>query len=137
MRSRDGNSSIIHRFLYLIILSSLALHASEYLISYRYMVKDMTIYNEDLFISHAMHKCEGEIQTPIYLDIKNKETDLKKIIYNDFDRFTDFVYKLGLEIKHNDKTINYEHTSSTILTLRTTCFKVDINDNFAKIAPLK
>jgi carbonic anhydrase len=101
------------------------------------MVKNMTIYNENLFISHAMHKCEGKTQTPINLDIKNKETNLKKIIYNDFDRFINFIHKLDLEIKHNDKTIDYEHTSTTTLTLKTTCFKVDINDNFAKLTPLK
>jgi hypothetical protein len=101
------------------------------------MVKNMTIYNENLFISHAMHKCEGKIQTPLNLDIKNKETNLKKIIYNDFDRFVNFINSLGLEIIHTDKTINYEYTSTTIITLKTTCFKVDINDNFAKITPLK
>ena len=101
------------------------------------MVKNMIIYNENLFISHAMYKCEGKTQTPINLDIKNKETNLKKIIYNDFDRFVNFINNLGLEIIHTDNTINYEYTSTTILTLKTTCFKVDINDNFAKITPLK
>jgi hypothetical protein len=101
------------------------------------MVKNMTIYNEDLFISKTMQKCKGKTQTPIYLDIENKETNLKKIIYNNFDRFVGFINKLGLEIKYKGKTINYEYTSAMTLTLKTTCFKVDINDNFAKIAPLK
>jgi hypothetical protein len=40
-------------------------------------------------------------------------------------------------VSYNSTTTNMKNSSTTILTLKTTCFKVDINDNFAKITPLK
>jgi len=136
MRSRDGNRTFIFRFFFIIFLLSLVLDASEYLISYRYIVKNSTLYNENLDISKAMQQCNGKEQESILINT-NKETNLKKIISNNFEEFINFIHKLGLQIEHKDKTINLEHTSTTILTLRTTCFKVDINDNLAKITPLK
>ena len=136
MRSRDGNRTFIFRFFFIIIFSSLALHASEYLISYRYVVKNSTLYNETLDISKAMKQCSGKEKESIFINT-NKETNLKKIISNNFEEFINFIHKLGLHLEHKDRTINLEHTSTTILTLKTTCFKVDINDNLAKITPLK
>ena len=65
------------------------------------------------------------------------EKTLKEIISSNFEEFIYFIHKLGLNIEHKDKTINFEHTSTTVLTLKTTCFKVDFNDNFVKISPLK
>jgi len=136
MRSRDGNRTFLRRFLFITLLSSLALNASEYLISYRYVVKDSALYNETLYVSKAMKKCDGKEQESIFLNT-DKEKSLKKIITNNFEEFIYYIHKLGLHINHKDKTINLEHTSTSILTLKTTCFKVDINDNLAKITPLK
>jgi len=136
MRSRDGDRTFIYRFFFIIFFFSFALNASEYLISYRYVVKNSTLYNENLDISRAMKKCDGVEQEAISLRT-DKEINLKKIISNNFEEFINYIHKLGLHIKHKDKTVNLEHTSTTILTLHTTCFKVDINDNLAKITPLK
>ena len=83
-----------------------------------------------------MTKCIGSTYKPLILET-NKETKLKKIIQNNFETFLKYIHKLGLHLNHTDKTINYEYSSTTILTLKTTCFKVDINDNLAKISPLK
>lgn len=136
MRSRDGNRHFSRRFCSIILFSSLALNASEFLISYSYTVKDATLHNESLLISKAMKKCSGIEQKSIILE-NNGKKDLKKIISNNNEEFINYIHKLGLHIEHNEKTKNYQHTSSTTLTLKTTCFKVDFNDNFAKIAPLK
>jgi len=136
MRSRDGNRTFIHRFYFIIFFCSLALNASEYLVSYRYVVKNATLYNEKLDISNSMQKCHGKELKPLYLEVK-KEKNLKQIIQNNYENFVDYIHKLGLHIDHNDHTINLEHHSTTILTLRTTCFKVDFNDNLARITPLK
>ncbi len=136
MRSRDGNRTFSLRLCSVILFNSLALNASEFLISYSYTVKDATLYNETLHISKAMKKCSGTPQKSFIFDTDG-EDDLKKIISNDRERFINYIHKLGLHLKHNEKTIDYQHSSSTTLTLKTTCFKVDFNDNFAKIAPLK
>ena len=136
MRSRDGNRTFSLRLCSVILFSSLALNASEFLISYSYIVKDATLHNETLHISKAMKKCSGTPQKSFIFDT-NGEKDLKKIISNNNEDFINYIHKLGLHVNHNDATKNYQHTSSTTLTLRTTCFKVDFNDNFAKISPLK
>ncbi len=136
MRSRDGNRYFSLRLCSVILLNSLALNASEYLISYSYTVKDTLLYNESLQISKAMQKCSGKEQSSIVLEnsgIKN----LKKIISNNREEFIEYIHKLGLHVEHNDKTKNFRYASTTKLTLKTTCFKVDFNDNFARIAPLK
>ena len=134
MRSRDGNRtfSFSIQLSSLFLLSSLALNASEYLISYRYLVKNSILYNETLDISKAMKKCSGEPYDSIILTSPNNK-NLKNTIRSNYQEFVDYVHKLGLHLTHNEKTVNYQNSFTTILTLKTTCFKVDFNDNFFRI----
>lgn len=136
MRSRDGNNNLTLRLCSIIFLTSLALNASEYLISYRYVVKDAIIFNESLDISHAMKSCNGKPQDKLILE-NTSDGNLNKLISQNQEEFLEYIHKLGLHIEHKEQTINLQNTSTTILTLKTTCFKVDINDNFVIIAPLK
>ncbi len=136
MRSRDGNRTLSCRFCTLVLLSSLALNASEYLISYRYVVKNAILYNETLQISKAMQKCIGIPQTSLLLQQKNSK-DIQKIIYNHMNEFITYIQKIGINVEHKEKNTNYQNSSTTILTMHTRCFKVDFNDNFAKITALK
>jgi len=135
MRSRNGSRSFSLRFFLIIILNSLSLNAGEFLISYRYVVKNAMLYNEVLQISKAMQKCDGKARNSIMLDNGNKSS-LKEIISTNNEEFIDYIHELGLQVEHKEKTINAQNLSTTILTLRTTCFKVDFNDNFVIISPL-
>ena len=128
--------AIFSHHIFLFILSSLALNASEFLISYRYVVKDAIIYNETLYISSAMKKCSGKPQKELILENTTND-DFTKLIKNNKEIFYDYIQQLGLHVEHKEETINMQNRSTTILTLKTTCFKVDFNDNFAKIAALK
>jgi len=135
MRSRDGNSPLL-RTIALILFTLVSLEAQEYLISYRYVVKDAILYNEKLDISPAMKKCKGEPQKEFILqDVFGK--DLKRKLKNSPEEFIDYIHKLGLHVNYQNTNIDSISSSSIIMTLRTTCFKVDFNENFAKIAPLK
>jgi hypothetical protein len=136
MRSRNGNHPFPLKLFSLIFFSSLVLNASEFLISYRYVVKNSLLYNETLQISKAMTKCSGNAYDGIILESDGKK-DLQRVIANNSERFIEYVHLLGLHVNYKDETINYQNSSTTILTLKTTCFKVDFNDNFAKISPLK
>ena len=136
MRSRDGNSSYLLAIFSIVFFYSLSLQASEYLISYRYVVKDAILYNESLQISSAMKKCSGSPRKSLLLSIDDNQ-NLQEIIKLNAQEFIDFLHKIGLNVEHKEKTINYINHSTTILTLKTTCFKVDINENFAIISPLK
>jgi len=138
MRSRDGNRniSLSIRVVFSLFLYSFALNADEYLISYRYLVKDAILYNETLDISKAMRKCHGKPYDSIIFDTNN-DKNLKKILTTNNEEFIEYIHKLGLSLEHSDTTTNYQYRSTTILTLKTTCFKVDFNDNFVKISPLK
>jgi len=139
MRSRDGNHSFtqpISSIIFLLLFSS-ALFADEYIISYRYSVKNATLYNETLYVSKAMKKCKGKpYDNTLILDPKESE-NLKEILLSNQDEFIAFLYKIGLNIQHQEETYNGVNDSSTILTLPSKCFKVDFNDNSVKIAPLK
>ena len=117
-------------------MSSLALNAGEYLISYRYVVKDAVLYNETLLVSKSMQKCIGTPQDNLLL-ASNGSTNLKAIILKHKDEFISYIQKLGMHLEHTEKNVNYQNSFTTILTLKTTCFKVDFNDKFAKISPLK
>jgi len=136
MRSRDGSFTILLRFCTLIFLYTLALSADEYLISYRYVVKNAILYNESLQISHAMKRCHGFVQKTLFLN-SNGTKDLQKIISLHHEKFISFINTIGFEISHEERNVNYKNHSTTILTLPTTCFKVDFNDNFAKISSIK
>jgi hypothetical protein len=84
-----------------------------------------------------MKKCTGEPSNN-YLELPLQEqSNIKNIIAKNPEEFLDFIHKLGLSVEHKSKTVHAQNTSYTVLTLRTTCFEVDINENFAKIAPLK
>jgi len=138
MRSRDGNHSFTFSIssIILFLLCSSALFADEYLISYRYSIKDATLYNETLYVSKAMKKCHGKPYATLILN-PQKSNDLKELLVTNQEQFTNFLYKIGLNIKHEEETLNSVNHSYTVLTLKTTCFKVDFNDNFVRIAPLK
>ena len=136
MRNRDGNHTLSCRFCTLILLCSLALNASEYLISYRYVVKDTILYNETLQISNAMQSCEGIPQKSLTLPTDGTK-NIKKIIHKKMEDFVTYIHNLGISVAHEEKNSNYQNKSTIIMTLHTTCFKVDFNDNFAKITPLK
>ena len=136
MRSRDGNHTFSLSICAIILFHSLALDASEYFISYRYLVKDTILYNETLEISQAMHKCKGVPSSTLILESNNSK-NLKNIIAFNKEKFISYMYKLGLNVQHKERTINLQNSSTTILTLKTRCFKVDFNDNFAKISALK
>ncbi|MBE0514126.1 MAG: hypothetical protein IBX42_04115 [Sulfurimonas sp.] len=100
------------------------------------MVKDAILYNETLLISKAMTKCEGTPQEEFILQ-NSSEDNLKKLISKNPQEFIEYIHKLGMHVNHDEKTINLQNSYTTVLTLKTTCFKVDFNDNFATIAPLK
>ena len=136
MRSRDGNHSFLLSICSVIFFNSLVLSASEYLISYRYVVKDATLYNEALSISKSMQKCNGTPQNALILPTES-DTNLKTVLAKNSEEFIDYIHKLNLHVEHSDVTINAQYKSTTILTLKTTCFEVDFNDNFVKISPLK
>ena len=128
--------AIFSHHIFLFILSSLALNASEYIVSYRYVVEDAILYNETLHISSAMKKCTGKPQKEFILE-NTTDGNFLKLIKENIEQFYTYIHKLGLHVEHKEKTVNLQNKSTTILTLKTTCFKVDFNDNFAKIAALK
>jgi len=83
-----------------------------------------------------MKKCSGKPQKALILTTSG-DKDLKLIISKNSEVFLNYIHKLGLDVEHNEATINSQNSSTTILTLKTTCFKVDFNDNFARISSLK
>ncbi|MDD2790456.1 MAG: hypothetical protein PHU40_07315 [Sulfurimonas sp.] len=136
MRSRDGNRlSALSIFKLIFLFYSLALSAGEYLISYRYVTQNAILYNEVLSIAKAMHKCTGTPSSTLILESDGSD-NLNQIISQNEDEFLSFIHALGLDVKHSEINTNLQNSSTTILTLKTTCFKVNFNDNFAKISPL-
>lgn len=136
MRSRDGNSHLLFRFCLISISSSLAIFASEYLVSYRYTIKDAVFFNETLEVSKAMKKCHGEPSLE-YIEFLDTKESLKNLIIKNQDKFLEFAQLLSLHVNYSDETSNFQNSSLITLTLKTTCFKVDFNDNIVRIAPLK
>jgi len=139
MRSRDGNKTLIRRFIQIILIFlPIITFADEYFISYRYVVKNMALYNESLLISPVMQKCKGEpLLTSLIITKKPKEKKLKKILTLHNEEFMTYLQTIGLDINDRESIFNTISNSTTTLTLRTTCFKVDFNDNFVRLTALK
>jgi len=94
------------------------------------------LYNETLEVSKSMQLCKGKPSE--YIIFENVEDeDLNLILEKHNEEFVTFIHKIGLSVEHSEKTNNYQNISTTILTLKTTCFKVDFNDTFVKISALK
>jgi len=136
MRSNYGSKNLLFSILSITLLYSLALDAGEYLISYRYVVKNASLYNESFYVSKAMTKCVGIPQKSITLETYENK-DLKSILSLNNEKFIKYLENLGTNIKYNNRSLNFQSNTSTILTIKTTCFKVDINENLAKITLLK
>jgi len=140
MRSGNGDKTrpfSISSITLLLLLSS-ALFADEYFISYRSVIKDAMIYNETLDVAHAMHKCPQEKSFVEALTLPtNKSKNLKNILLQNYDVFREYLQKIGMQIEHNQETLNATNHSWTRLTFKTHCFKVDFNENFVIIMPLK
>ena len=138
MRSGDGDRSFLFTICAIIfcLFFTSAIYADEYLISYRYVVKNALLYNERLLISPAMQKCKGTTYSNIILDNKKNDT-LKHLIQKHREEFLAYLHHLGLQVWHREQTTNMQNSSTTVMTLPTTCFKVDFNDNSVTIAPLK
>ncbi len=122
-------------FVNFILLSSLA-YADFYYISYKYVVKDFQLYNEQILVSRAMQSCAGTISQSIVFEKKNNDTFENFIKYKQ-DKMIDFFDKLGLHVKSYDSFNTTNSHTNTTITFFTQCFKVDFNDNFVKISALK
>jgi len=136
MRSRNGNNSFTLRFCTIIFLFSFALHAKEYLVSYKYIVKNNILFNEHLDISKSMQKCHG-IPSQILILPAIQEQNFQKLISLHRERFLDYIQRLGVDIRSRATTLNNQMSATIVTTLKTTCFKVDFNDTFVKISHLK
>ena len=137
MRSRDGNHSFTRRLCSLTLLfSSLALNAGEYLVSYKYIVKNATLYNESLDIAKSMTQCEGTPSQTIIFSSPH-EDNFKKLVERHKEEFLEYLQRLSLDIQSRDITTNQQMNATTTVTLKTTCFKVDFNDSFVRISHLK
>jgi len=136
MRSRDGNNSFTLRFCTIILLFSFTLHAEEYLVSYKYIVKNSILFNEHLDISKSMQKCQGTPSKTLILPAI-KEQNFQKLISLHRERFLDYIQRLGVDIRSRATTYNNQISATIVTTLKTTCFKVDFNDTFVKITALQ
>ncbi len=87
-------------------------------------------------MSPAMTKCQGTPQSPLILE-GYRSKNLKKILQSHHEQFVRYIQGLGLEVVSYGKTINFQNSSTIILTLKTTCFKVDFNDSFVTISVIK
>jgi len=139
MRSRDGDNYFTFTICTIIFLFSSVsfLRADEYLISYRCVVKDAILYNETLNISKAMKSCNLNPTKDTLILEKHGKNNLKSTILKNKNEFLSFIQKLPLNVEHYGQNTNLKNSSTTIITLKTTCFKVDFNENFAKITPLQ
>ena len=140
MRSGDGDSTKSLRIFFILTLFvqlffSTA-NADEYYVSYRYVVKDAMMFNESLHVSKAMKQCGGKSAISIELE-SHESRDLKRVIKENFEDFFLFISKLGFHIQDSHENYNAQAHNMTTTTLKSQCFKVHFNDNFATITALK
>jgi hypothetical protein len=111
--------------------------ADDYYISYHYSVHNALLYSEDLYVSKAMKQCSGVATKQTLILENNTSLTLDMLLKKNYDTFINYLNTLGLCVRYNNTTNNFKSETRTTLTFRTHCFKVDFNDNFVKISPLK
>jgi len=84
-----------------------------------------------------MKKCKGEAQTDSLNLANMKGLSFEELINANREIFTDYLHKLGVFVDATSTTYHYKNLSRTELTFKTECFKVDFNENFVIITPLK
>jgi hypothetical protein len=123
------------------LLFTLSLEGSEeYFISYRYHVKNAKLFNESFFVSKAMKPCS---QIPYKAPTLTLESD--NTVKNSFasflkknkEKLLSYLQKLSVSVTNNEHINNNHIESLTTVTFKTQCFKVDFNENFVMITPLK
>jgi len=115
MRSRDGNFSLSFTIFFIIFFNYTTLLADEYLISYRYVIKDAVIYNEQLNISKAMKKCSGDVQN--YINLLGSSDTLLKGMTRRFLKKNHFIEKSDEEFRIyiSERTEDYQRAFSQYL----------------------
>lgn len=137
MRSRDGNLALLLSICSVIFCTNL-FSAEEYFISYRYAVQNAMLLNDSLDVSKAMTPCKGAlIGTALFLTPYEDPKNLKATLLQNSDEFFSYMNTLGLHVRSFEQVTNGVEHSLTTITLRPTCFTVEINENFVKIAPFK
>lgn len=84
-----------------------------------------------------MTKCKGDILGKSLILPANDAKDFKAVVAKHREEFIDYIHTLGLYINNSGITTNNQIQTTTVMTLRTTCFKVDFNDTFVKISHIK
>jgi len=136
MRSRDGSYTLLLSICTIILLSTI-LNAKEYYISYRYVIKNAVLYNESFGLSKAMQPCIGQKDSKNSITLLNSsKKNLKEFLSDTSGEFIDYIHKLGLDVKNQTIQTNMQNSSITILTLKTMCFNIEINENYIKITPI-
>ena len=137
MRSRDGNLTLLLS-IYSLIFCTSVFSAEEYFISYRYAVQNAILLNESLDVSKTMTPCKGEpLGNSLLLSSAENSKNLKQTLLLNSDQFFSYINTLGLHVKSFEQVSNGIESSLTTITLRPTCFTVEINENFVKITPFK
>lgn len=134
MRSRNGYFNLIFSICAIIFITT-NLYSDEYIISYRYVVKNAILIDSSLEVSHAMVKCDGKRGLSLYLKTYGSK-NLKKILLKNTNLFSLYMNKLGMQVQSNGYNTEKIANSLTVLTLKPLCFTVNFNQNFVKITAL-
>jgi hypothetical protein len=96
------------------------------------------LLNESLDVSKTMTPCKGELLgNSLLLIPQDNSKNLEKTLLQNSDQFFSYINTLGLHVRNFEQVLNGIDSSLTTITLRPTCFTVEFNENFVKIAPFK
>ncbi len=86
-----------------------------------------------------MKPCRGKLSLKkLYLEYPAYESkSLRLILLHNYDDFFSYIMKMGLSVTSHEKVVKNHSSSSIEVTLPTTCFKVEFNDSFVTISPIK
>lgn len=135
MRSRNGNRPFL--FTYLTVITTLAFGADHYYIGYRLTAKNTQPINETLSVSKAMQPCHpAKPSESITLKRFNNEK-LQTLLNREQTAFLEFASFNELRVKSNDNFSVTNPQTLNSLTLPTSCYAVEFNDESVTITALK
>jgi len=136
MRSFYGDCSYSFSIKLLILFLSSVLCADEYLISYRYLVHDTIVTQQEFLISHAMTSCSGIPEKSIIFT-SHKNESIKQTILRHHEEFIEYLEKLGIYIRSQSQTTQMQYNSFIEITFKTHCFQIENKNNSIHITYLK
>jgi len=127
--------SLMLLFTFLAIFNPKAL-AEVYIVSYSTTIKNSKVIKDSFYISPIMTSIDlSKLYYFGYIELKaNRRDSIYKIVQNNKDSILDFFFKNGVVLNNNTKSVNFQQSTTTKLTVPPLYIYTERDRSFLRIS---